>query len=685
MFFLYFLFSLLELSAKMIWSTYSITINLGDDVLSELQKIEVNIVVDGIVIDDDIIYRYDNVERTSLSTINTGIVKTYKHKIEAYSPKYKIRETVEISIKIIDNIKPEFRYIKEFKIPLNSKMPNLLEDIIVEDNYDSSEHLVVKVDNSRVNLNKTGKYPLVYTVTDRSGNYSIETTYLYVEDYSSPEIKVLKPLKHPVGEIFKWEQYFKITDDDMFVKVVIDSFNINIIGEYPFYLEAIDNSGNKTVIETVIEIIDNIPPSLIITKDRNNIAYGDEEYIKKLRNYIVSVSDNYDTLSIDDVLIETNLNPYELGTYLVIYEVKDSSKLVTRQEIQIKVTDQEKPTINVLDYYILEIYSNKIFIEDLIDVDDNVSKKEDIKIDITGTYNLDKLGEYIITIKATDEAGNINIKKTLITVVDNQPPEIKKINDVIITEFEKPNYNDFYFIFDNYDKTPLLTISDESVNYNKIGKYLITITAEDSEGNKTIIEDFVEVVDIYPPEIVLYQNIIYLNNKNSYFDYKTLIKEVYDNYDVLTKSDVIIVANIDYDKYSEQEIYFYLEDISKNVKEEKLIVFIYEDNDLDIDIRDVVIKQNDDFDLMDGLNIDLSKYEVITYPNRISTSEPGIYYVTYLFINQSGNTIEIDREIVIESNEQKSLLLKFIPMVVLVLIGVFISGFFYYKKRKHIF
>ena len=685
MFFLYSLFTMLQFSFRVIWSSYSISVNLGEDVLAELKKIEANLIIDNEIIDAAVIYRYDLVGRTSLSTINTAIVKTYKHKIEAYFPDQNIRETIEVTINIEDNIKPVFIYIKEFRVPLNSKIPDLLEDIRVYDNYDSLENLTIKVDSKLLDLTKTGKYPITYTVTDRSGNYTKTTTYLYVEDYKPPEVKLLKALVHPVGEKFYWEHYFKITDDDPFFKVEVSYFDLNTTGEYNFYLQAIDNSGNKTEIDTKINIIDSIPPVMILEKTRENIAYGDENYFQKLKSFIISVSDNYDDLTTDDVLIKTNLNPYELGTYLVIYEISDSSNLVNKQEIQIKVTDQTKPNIYAEDYYIFNVYDPKPIIENLITVEDNISSIENIKLDISGTFNMDKIAEYIVTIKATDEAGNSSTKKTIIKIVDNIPPEIKKLDYIIITNFDKPNYNNYYETSDNYDKNPYLYVDDSMVNYKEIGIYGINVFVIDSEKNETILTDYVEIIDIYPPEIILYQNKIYLHQDEIDYDFKQLIMDVYDNYDNFEIDDVLINGDIDFNIAEEQYLIYYLEDSSRNTAEEVLTVIIYKEETENIKLPPLIIKQHETYDLISNIKTDFDKYDIMTYPEKIDTSIPGHYYISYIFTDKKGNTVVTDREIIIENNTKKQNIFKYAPVIILGGIGVTTSLFFLIKKYKHIF
>jgi hypothetical protein len=155
------------MSSQVLWNHEEIIIPLHGDFLSELYELEANLYIDGVIIEDArVIYKYDGVERTFLSTINTSIVKTYTHKIEAYFPDYNMRHVMTVSIKIIDHIPPEILSVPLIKVRIGDKMPNLLIGFSAIDNYDSKELLDIEIDTSQVIDTQIGSYPITYYVYD---------------------------------------------------------------------------------------------------------------------------------------------------------------------------------------------------------------------------------------------------------------------------------------------------------------------------------------------------------------------------------------------------------------------------------------------------------------------------------------------------------------------------------------
>ena len=72
-------------------------------------------------------------------------------------------------------------------IPIYKKM------IIVEDNVDSLDDIIIKIDNKEVDINKEGEYKVYYTVMDTSGN-TTEFTIIYIvkrNDYKYEDLEEL--------------------------------------------------------------------------------------------------------------------------------------------------------------------------------------------------------------------------------------------------------------------------------------------------------------------------------------------------------------------------------------------------------------------------------------------------------------------------------------------------------------
>ena len=156
------------------------------------------------------------------------------------------------------------------------------------------------------------------------------------------------------------------------VKIECDALSHNkMVGIYPFKVIATDQSGNQKIVITSIEIYDQTPPSLIISNERPDIPYQIEDSMSILRKLIINVYDNVDEISSDDVKIFSSINHDVLGTYLVTYQIIDSSYNKTSVDIYLKVTDQEKPKIILIKPLLFHVFDPPPLFQDYIILEDN--------------------------------------------------------------------------------------------------------------------------------------------------------------------------------------------------------------------------------------------------------------------------------------------------------------------------
>lgn len=83
---------------------------------------------------------------------------------------------------VTDLIPPEITGVKEITIPAGTSV-SYKRDVTVTDNYDTDVELTV--DNSSVNLNEPGDYPITYIAVDGAGNETRVSTVLHVEQPSA--------------------------------------------------------------------------------------------------------------------------------------------------------------------------------------------------------------------------------------------------------------------------------------------------------------------------------------------------------------------------------------------------------------------------------------------------------------------------------------------------------------------
>lgn len=115
----------------------------------------------------------------------------------------------------------------------------------------------------------------------------------------------------------------------------------------------------------------------------------------------------------------TLLEPKELVDTSVLGEHKVIIKYLNKRDVDkyktviVKIVDKTKPTIECSDKITI-IKGKKLDISDYAKVKDN--SKEKIKPTIDGKYDLNKVGDYKVSIIAKDSSGNASNKKITISV-----------------------------------------------------------------------------------------------------------------------------------------------------------------------------------------------------------------------------------------------------------------------------
>lgn len=295
--------------------------------------------------DPNIYYERDGVNFTYQSIIQTRYAKTYRLDYRVYSPKYKIQSVQTITFKVVDSIPPTVTKVPLFDIPVFTKQVDYLRGLLYEDNYSSKSNIVVTVDDHAVNLNQIGVYPLRYVVSDEFGNETIVYSKVNVKDYYAPSITQIKPFILEPNSTWVYTEYFLVKDNyDVFPLVHINDQNVNYDkeGRYEITISALDLSGNGMVLAIEVEIKDQTPP--ILSLKTSEITLEQHQNFD-LISLILKVTDNYSLVSIEDVMIETDLKLNQVGVYEALYTLKDQSGHQTTQKITIYVTNKTEPKL----------------------------------------------------------------------------------------------------------------------------------------------------------------------------------------------------------------------------------------------------------------------------------------------------------------------------------------------------
>lgn len=687
-FFLWSLQLLTILTVRVEWINNFIKVPLFSNIEEYRYLPEARIYVDDLFVSGaEVTYERNGVEWTYISTVNTNKVRRYGIKYRAYFPRYHIYHVQTITFDVIDEIPPEIIHVPEKKMNVNEKIPDLTEGMIVSDNYYDVSSLVINTDTSRVNTNVVGTYQVIIQVSDPSGNMSFYESILRVIDPLPPFITQNKPIIISCFQSFSWQDYFTIKDNvDTVLSISIEDSEVNYekIGTYLFQIIVVDRSHNQTIETFEIKIQDLEAPKIMIKSKPPDIDVFTNIDRILLESYILEVSDNYDVLSINDVNMTHDIESSVLGTYNIYCELKDASGNITNITIPVKVCDHEKPIIRLVKPLEFDVFSNEPLWLDFMTFHDNYTDQDHLTYKITTSPKMNIVGKYPITIEVIDSSLNKAIYQDYIHVIDFQPPTIKQLNEIIITDFEQKDYRYFFELSDQYDKPENIDFSldDHQVNYDVVGTYEALAIARDRSNNETIYLFEIFVIDMIEPTLELKESTIFHNIGDEALDFIDFILTCSDNYDVLTIEDVDISYDIKWNEIGRYIINYSLYDSSMNRIMKNLEILIDDKIPPVIKTTDLYINRGEFFDEMMGVdvsdNVDVSS--VLVYPNYIDTNQPGSYVITYVVTDVRGNYVVFDRNLIIQSITDSTELISYVPVIIIIVIGGCVL-YVLYKKR----
>ncbi len=172
---------------------------------------------------------------------------------------------------------------------------------------------------------------------------------------------------------------------------------------------------------------------VIVFSSADDVIYDDEEIklLKKLEieyGSIVKLSVYIDVK--DYELIDEEIEYDKLGSLDVNYKIKEDSE-IKEKTLRFNVVDTKSPVIIMSNTLSIEVgYEGNLV--DKIFSGDNYDAS--FKKEIVGEYNLNKIGEYPLTIKVEDSNGNMNEKDFTLKVIpkgNNYADSNTYFNDVV--------------------------------------------------------------------------------------------------------------------------------------------------------------------------------------------------------------------------------------------------------------
>lgn len=319
-----------------------------------------------------------------------------------------------------------------------------------------------------------------------------------------------KPLSFFQGFISAYDE----TDGVVPIYVISDNYtaNMSVLGTHKVVFGAKDNSDNEATLEVYIRVVDITKPVITGNSSIVSVGYKETWSISNFQSTL-QVSDNYDTLKNSDIYVKTDnytSNKNKLGTYDVIYAVKDQSNNEGTFTKQVKVIDNVKPTfsgpatIHTSNNTILTESDVRAELTAFDEIDGNITNKIVLVEDnYSGKGN--KVGTYTIKYSVTDNAGNSETHIVSIIRSDKIPPVFWIEDGVSIktTPTTPLNIDQIILIL---EETGQITINattqfnvlfdDYTGNEATPGIYTMSLKARSANGNESIHNLSIRVLDV---------------------------------------------------------------------------------------------------------------------------------------------------------------------------------------------
>jgi hypothetical protein len=286
--------------------------------------------------------------------------------------------------------------------------------------------------NSDLDTAKLGNYTMYYTVVDAFGLGFVAERAIAVGDTTAP---VVTPKSNPyiqqVGSAIDLTKVVNITDNywpaSFLTLTVQGSVDVNSVGVYFVKYVVRDNSGNLSKEVTVrIEVKDTKAPTVTL----NGITPYIHEVKTTFNDEGVLVTDNYWPANTVVVTKKGFVNTNVLGEYTIWYIATDPSGNKDSISRLVRVLDQTKPTIDLLNIHEVNLYRWMVYEDAPIALVDNYNTDAQMRGSLIinnnlpknaeGKYFGDGIGLFSVRYTVTDLSGNVsNEAKRTINVIDN--------------------------------------------------------------------------------------------------------------------------------------------------------------------------------------------------------------------------------------------------------------------------
>lgn len=386
---------------------------------------------------------------------------------------------------------PEFSgagaYIKSYSS--YESINNIINNhIIVFDEIDGdiSESIIIVSDTYTTNEQVVGEYLVELSASDSSGNTAYFSLTILVKDEIDPVIIGPTNLNINISDVTNINKiitdYFVVSDEysTVSINILVDNYTASKdnLGTYMITFEAVDEYSNTVSHVFNVTLVDIDSPTVVSNLHIDSYLSNPLDLTSVLDT--LEFTDNYDDMTNTNInVISNQFNGNESipGTYIIIFEVSDSSGNTMSNNLVVNVIDDVLPVISGPIAY-QGSYDEGLTVEDFInmlnvsDNSDNINLNDIYIIEDTYTNRTSLTGNFIISFGVIDSNNNEDIHSITITLFDDVAPVIY-IDNYIVTV-------DSLSTFTTDDALTLLLNSNELSE----GTYTVTTLFNEYLGNE---------------------------------------------------------------------------------------------------------------------------------------------------------------------------------------------------------
>lgn len=186
------------------------------------------------------------------------------------------KTTVQVNFSIVsDKDKPKISGIRDIKIYEGDKI-NYLSGVTAVDEKDGDVTSCMKVNSSNVNINVPGKYKVIYSASDKSGNIATKKSTVTILRDKAPEILgtadktiyINNSINYLKGVTAKDEKDGNLTKH---IKLDNSQVIISRAGKYIATYAVTDSGGNKTLKSINVTVNSKNPKARFVSKEANDV------------------------------------------------------------------------------------------------------------------------------------------------------------------------------------------------------------------------------------------------------------------------------------------------------------------------------------------------------------------------------------------------------------------------------